>query len=127
MGMQPETVLQNQIRLAISSECRDTVIFRNHSGALKDSRTGRLVTFGLSPGSPDLVGWRTIRITPEMVGTDVAIFCGIEIKTPTGAVREDQRAWLQRLGAAGGLAGIARSIADALDILSGRATLTPTD
>lgn len=127
MGTQPETVLQNQIRLALSSECRDAVVFRNHCGALKDARTGRLVTFGLSPGSPDLVGYKTVEITPDMVGQHVAVFCGIEIKTPTGAVRDDQLAWLQRLEQAGGIAGVVRSVADAVTLLTGRANLPPTD
>lgn len=127
MGTQPETVLQNRIRLAISCECRESTIFRNHCGALKDARTGRLVTFGLSPGSPDLVGWKQVRITPDMVGSDIAIFCGIEIKTPDGVLRDDQRGWLQRLADAGGIAGVARSVADAVSILTDRATLTPTD
>ena len=117
MGVQPETVLQNRIRLALSAECRDVVMFRNHCGALKDSRTGRLVTFGLAPGSPDLVGWKTLQITPDMVGASVAVFCGIEIKTQDGAVRADQVRFLDRLSAAGGIAGVARSVEDAVDLL----------
>ena len=117
MGAQPETVLQNRIRLAISSECRDAVMFRNHCGALKDNRTGRLVTFGLAPGSPDLVGWKELEITADMVGSKVAVFCGIEIKTPDGVVREDQVNFLDRLAAAGGIAGVARSIREAIDLL----------
>jgi hypothetical protein len=117
MGTQPETVLQNQIRLAISSEYRDVVMFRNHCGALKDPRTGRLVTFGLAPGSPDLVGWKTIEITPDMIGSRVAVFCGIEIKTPDGHLRDDQRAFLGRLSASGGVAGVARSVRDAIELL----------
>lgn len=127
MGTQPETVLQNQIRLAISAECRDSTIFRNHCGALKDSRTNRLVTFGLSPGSPDLVGWKTVEITPDMVGQQVAVFCGIEIKTPTGTLRDDQAHWLDRLSKAGGIAGVARSIEDAVVLLTGRANVAPTE
>jgi hypothetical protein len=118
MGVQPETVLQNQIRLAISAQCSDAVMFRNHCGALKDQRTGRLVTFGLAPGSPDLVGWKRVKITPDMVGSEVAVFCGIEIKTPDGHLRDDQRAFLDRLGVSGGVAGVARSVGDAVSLLS---------
>jgi len=127
MGAQPETVLQNQVRLAVSSTCRDVVLFRNHSGALRDSKTGRMVPFGLSPGSPDLVGWKTVEVTPDMVGMQVAVFCGIEIKTPTGRLREDQVRWLQRLDDSGGIAGVARSTGEALDLLSDRVMLPPTD
>lgn len=127
MGVQPETILQNQIRLAVSSACRDVVLFRNHSGALHDSKTGRLVPFGLSPGSPDLVGWKSLMITPDMVGMQVAVFCGIEIKTPTGRLREDQAHWLQRLGNSGGISGVARSVDEAINLLSVRAIVAPTE
>lgn len=117
MGVQPETVLQNRIRLAVSSECRDVVLFRNHSGALKDPRTGRLIAFGLSPGSPDLVGWKTVEITPDMVGQRLAVFCGIEIKMPGFKPRADQANWLERLDDAGGVAGVAHTVSEALNIL----------
>lgn len=127
MGTQPETVLQNRIRLAISSICRDCTIFRNHCGALKDGRTNRLVTFGLSPGSPDLVGWKSVEITPDMVGSRVAVFCGIEIKTPSGTLRDDQANWLHRLADAGGITGVARSVEDAISILTARVNVPQTD
>lgn len=117
MGAQPETILQNMIRLAIGADCPDCTIFRNHCGALKDPRTGRLITFGLSPGSPDLIGWKSIIVTPEMVGTKLAVFCGIEIKTATGRVRPDQRHWLNLLSSSGGIAGVARSVNDTLKLL----------
>jgi len=97
-------------------------MFRNHCGALR-GLDGRMVQFGLHPGSPDLVGWRTIKITPDMVGMRVAIFTGIEIKTPTGKIRADQLHFLDRLRSAGGIAGVARSVAEAVSILTVRATL----
>jgi hypothetical protein len=67
---------------------------------------------GLFPGSGDLIGWRTITITPDMVGKPIAQFLSIEVKTPTGRVRPDQRNWLDQINAAGGLAIIARSVTD---------------
>lgn len=127
MGAQPETVLQNNIRLALSAQCRNATIFRNHCGALVDPRTGRLVQFGLAPGSPDLVGWKTVEITPEMVGRRIAIFCGIEIKTPSGHVRPDQVAFLNRLRVAGGVAGVARSVDDAVSLLTDCASVAHTE
>ena len=117
MGIQPETQIQSAIRLAVSSRCPDVVLFRNQTGALRDPRTGRLIAFGLSPGSPDLVGWRSVLITPEMVGRRFAVFCGIEVKTPTGRVRPDQAHWLDKLDNAGGLAGVARSADAAVELL----------
>lgn len=120
MGIQPETVLQSRIRLAVSAECPDVVMFRNHTGALRDPKSGRLVTFGLAPGSPDLVGWKIVQVTAEMVGQRVAIFCGVEVKTPIGRLRDDQRNFLDRLTAGGGLAGVVRSELDAVQLLGVR-------
>lgn len=118
MGTQPETILQSRIRLALSALCRSATIFRNHCGALKDTRTGRLVTFGLSPGSPDLVGWKTVEISQDMVGHKVAVFCGLEIKTPGERPRPDQQQWLDRLEQAGGIAAVVHSVEEAVAALS---------
>ena len=107
-----ETTLQQQIRLAVGTN-PETRIFRNQVGSLPDPRTGRLVTFGLAKGSADLIGWRTITVTPAMVGTRLAVFTSIEVKTPTGRVRPEQQAWLAVVQGAGGIAGIARSVDDA--------------
>ena len=107
-----ETTLQQQIRLALGTN-PDVRAFRNQVGSLPDPRTGRLVTFGLARGSADLIGWRTITVTPAMVGTRLAIFTSIEVKTPTGRVRPEQHAWLEAVQQAGGIAIIARSVPDA--------------
>lgn len=117
MGVQPETVLQNRIRLAISSSCGDVVMFRNHTGALRDPRTGQMVRFGLAPGSPDLVGWKSVVVTEDMVGQRLAVFCGLEVKIPGGRVREDQVNFLDRLRSAGGVAAVVRSEDEALQTL----------
>lgn len=117
MGVQPETVLQNKIRLAISSQCEDVVMFRNHTGALRDPRTGQMVRFGLAPGSPDLVGWKSVVVTKDMVGQRLAVFCGLEAKIPGGRVREDQVNFLDRLREAGGVAAVVRSEYEALQTL----------
>jgi len=118
-----ETILQQQIRLAVGIN-PDIRIFRNQVGSLPDPRTGRLVTFGLAKGSADLIGWRTVTITQSMVGTRLAIFTSIEVKTPTGRIRPEQQAWLEAVLHAGGLAGIARSVTDAQALLSNLPTYT---
>ena len=112
-----ETDLQQRIRLALGTRS-DLRLFRNQVGQLPDPRTGRPVQFGLARGSADLIGWRTITITPEMVGRQVAVFTSIEVKTLTGRVRPEQHAWLGAVTGAGGIAGIARSVADATQIIS---------
>ncbi len=111
-----ETTLQQQIRLALGSRT-DLRLFRNQVGQLPDPRTGRPVQFGLAKGSADLIGWRTITVTPEMVGQQLAVFTSIEVKTERGHVRPEQHAWERTVSAAGGIAGIARSIQDANDLL----------
>lgn len=105
-----EQQIQQHIRVACSKgDCR---LFRNNTGILKD-QNGRPVQFGLCKGSADLIGWRSITITPEMVGQRIAVFTSIEVKTPTGRVRPEQRQWMDAVQAAGGIAGIARSVEDA--------------
>ena len=116
-----ETDLQQRIRLALGTR-PDARLFRNQVGSLPDPRTGRLVTFGLARGSADLIGWRTIVVTPDMVGRRLAVFTSIEVKTPTGRVRPEQQAWLGVVRGAGGNAGVARSVTDAEVILSNLST-----
>jgi len=111
-----ETHLQQEIRLALGTR-PDLRLYRNNCGSLPDPRTGRLVTFGLARGSADLIGWRTVTITPEMVGQQVAVFTSVEVKTATGRLRPEQEHWLGAVQAAGGIAGVARSIDDARQIL----------
>jgi hypothetical protein len=112
-----ETHLQQEIRLAVGTR-PDLRLYRNNCGSLPDPRTGRLVTFGLARGSADLIGWRTVTITQAMVGTRLAVFTSIEVKTPTGRIRPEQQAWLTAVHQAGGIAGIARSVTDAQALLS---------
>jgi len=110
-----EQRIQQEIRLAISHG--DTKVFRNNTGTLKDAN-GRPVQFGLCKGSADLIGWTTRTVTPDMVGTQVAVFLSIEVKTPTGRLRPEQQQWLNVVQAAGGIAGVARSVEDALRIVT---------
>lgn len=109
-----EAHIQQHIRLLSRGPVR---LFRNNVGRLPDPRTGRLVTFGLAPGSADLIGWRTVEITPEMVGQQIAVFASLEVKSPRGRLRPDQAAWLAAVQAAGGIAGVARSAEEAQQIL----------
>ena len=110
-----EQQIQQQIRLQCS---RGPVrLHRNNTGTLRDAN-GRPVQFGLCKGSADLIGWTTRTITPDMVGQQVAVFTSIEVKTATGRLRPEQQQWLDAVQSAGGIAGVARSVEDALDLLS---------
>lgn len=113
-----ETDIQQRIRLALGTHPQ-VRLFRNQVGQLPDPRTGRPVQFGLARGSADLIGWRTITVTPEMVGQRMAVFTSIEVKTATGRLTPAQRAWMGAVRSGGGIAGIARSVADAVRLLEG--------
>jgi hypothetical protein len=108
-----EQRIQQEIRLAVSKG--DTRVFRNNTGTLRDAN-GRPVSFGLCKGSADLIGWTIRTVTPEMVGQRIAVFTSIEVKTATGRLRPEQQQWLDAVQAAGGIAGVARSVEDALRI-----------
>jgi hypothetical protein len=110
-GGASEQQIQQEIRIACGTG--DTRLFRNNTGTLRD-QNGRPVTFGLCKGSADLIGWKRVTITPEMVGTTVAVFVSIEVKTATGRLRPEQQQWLDAVQAAGGIAGVARSVEDAI-------------
>ena len=93
-------------------------MFRNQVGQLPDPRSGRWVQFGLAKGSSDLIGFKSVDITPEMVVQKIEVFDSIEVKTPTGRTSKPQQNWLTLVKNAGGIGGIARSPEDAMKILS---------
>ena len=110
-----EQQIQQQIRLQCS---RGPVrLHRNNTGTLRDAN-GRPVQFGLAKGSADLIGWTTRTITADMVGQRIAVFTSVEVKTPAGRVSPEQRQWLEAVQTAGGIAGVARSVEDALRIVT---------
>lgn len=92
-------------------------LFRNNCGALKD-QDGRLIRFGVAnPGGSDLIGWRSVTVTPDMVGQKIAVFLAIEVKGERGKTTDAQINFIGRVKADGGLAGIARCVDDALGII----------
>lgn len=111
----PETIIQNEIRLAATEH--GARLFRNNVGILKDARGNRVV-YGLCPGSSDLVGWVSRYITTEDVGQRLALFTAVEVKTPAGRLTAKQRNFLDAVQRAGGLAGVARARDDLAHILS---------
>ena len=48
-----------------------------------------------------------------MVGQKIAVFTSVEVKSSTGRIRPEQQQWLEAVQAAGGIAGVARSVEDA--------------
>lgn len=115
MTKQSEQSIQQHIRLACSHG--PVRLWRNNTGTLKDAN-GRPVQFGLCKGSADLIGWKRVTVTEEMVGSTVAVFTSIEVKTATGRLRHEQQQWLDAVQDAGGIAGVARSVSDAERLLT---------
>lgn len=113
--MASEQTIQQHIRLTCSTGA--TRLFRNNTGTLRDIN-GRPVSFGLCKGSADLIGWTTRTVTQDMVGQQIAVFTSIEVKAATGRIRPEQQQWLNAVQAAGGIAGVARSVGEAMDLLS---------
>jgi hypothetical protein len=112
-----EAAVLQRIRLDLGREPA-LRLFRHNQGALRDA-TGRVVRFGLHRGCPDLIGWRSIVITPEHVGRTLALFVGIEVKAPNGRhpVTPEQAQFISAITQAGGLAGVARNPSEARLIL----------
>lgn len=79
---------------------------------------GRFFHAGLCVGSSDLIGFKSVEVTPEMVGTKVAIFLAPEIKTGTGRVSEEQRNFIKMVSDFGGIAYIATNEVEALEFLN---------
>ncbi len=122
-----EHAIQNEIRLGISGKA---TMFRNNVAVswvgdvteLKDGsvliRNARRLHAGLCEGSSDLIGWRSLIITPEMVGELIAVFSALEVKSKTGRATAGQKNFCDRVIQAGGLAGIVKSLDDAKKALA---------
>jgi hypothetical protein len=101
-GDRESRVLKN-IRAALGRE-PGCFIWRNNTGV----DLARGIRYGLGVGSADLVG----------VVAPYGRFLAIEVKRERGGVvGDDQRAWLALVVRAGGVAGIVRSVEQALRLL----------
>lgn len=77
---------------------------------------------GLIKGGSDLVGWHTVRITPDMIGKRVAVFLAIETKSnPRSGPTPEQLNFINQVNLAGGIAGVARSPETAMALVLGYA------
>lgn len=79
----------------------------------------RPIHVGLCEGSSDLIGWRTIKITPDMVGLSVAIFSAVEVKTNSGRLSSEQRNFIDAVNSAGGIGVVAHSLDEAVKGICG--------
>lgn len=93
-------------------------LFRNNVGKLKDAR-GQWVAYGLCVGSSDLIGWKSITITPEMVGKRVAVFAANEVKIKNRKLTKEQETFLSVVRREGGIALCSYSTEDTTEGLLG--------
>lgn len=91
-----EGKIQDEIRLAASS--LGIVLWRNNVGYAAESR----VTYGLAPGSSDLIG----------IQRGTGRFIAIEVKSARGKLTPEQEAFLALIKNIGGIAIVARSVED---------------
>jgi len=71
-------------------------------------QNARYFDAGLCVGSSDLIGLQSVKITPEMVGTEIAVFVAIEVKLPSGRVQQNQINFLEMVRKLGGKGVICR-------------------
>lgn len=110
---QTEAGVQSLVRL---EGAKNGLLWRNNVGVLQNPETGQPIRYGLANDSKqlneklksgDLIGWQSVLITPEHVGTVIACFTSRECKHPgwvySGTAREiAQRRWAEVVVAAGG-------------------------
>lgn len=111
-----ESQLQSLILLALSEagckvwRCETAGVWVgrviHRTGGSVTLADARMIQAGLTKGGADIIG-----IAPD------GRFLSVEVKTETGRIRPEQEVFLQVVRKAGGIAGVARSVEQALDLL----------
>ena len=101
--MTSEQDILSLIRLALSE--RGIISWRNNTGALKD-KDGRLIRYGLCPGSSDIIG-----IMPD------GRFLAIEVKKPGKNPTPEQLNFIEAVRRHGGIASVVHSPEDLAGLL----------
>ena len=112
---------QGELFNRLMVKLRDFIIFRNHRGkawtgkAHLEKKTNtviiknpRFYEFGLTPGASDMIGWRKITITQDMIGQEFAQFAAIEGKTKYDKLSKEQLIFLNNVKKYGGYAAVAQ-------------------
>lgn len=99
------------------NEQPDITLYRNNRGSIRLDGGG-VLSYGVGPnGAADWIGYKTVTVTPAMVGKKVAIFTAIEAKRPDAKARVEQVEFLLGVTRAGGVSGVASSKDDLEQIL----------
>lgn len=99
--------LMSEILLKIGrGDCR---FWRNNVGQYR-KENGAVIRYGVcNPGGSDYIGFKSIEITPSMVGCTVAVFAAVEVKAPRDTISPEQAKFLHAVRMAGGIVIVARS------------------
>jgi len=121
--MKSENLIQDEIR--IEAKHHAMTLFRNNIGSGWMGQVARnfggeillsaarRVAFGVGgKGGSDLIGWRSIIVTQDMVGKPFAQFTAIEVKNRRGKLSAVQKHFLSIVRDAGGIGLMARSADD---------------
>ena len=128
-----ETDIQNSILIALSQAGH--YCLRVNSGQFWGgevlSHDGQMLLLkhptkimGAVAGTSDIIGCRTVTITPEMVGQQIAQFVALEVKRPGEAPKKHQANYLAIMRGKGAVAGSARSVEEALALVAVPLTTT---
>ena len=90
------------------ARARGITLMRNNCGQY-EAAPGRWVRFGLGVGSSDLIGYRTVN--------GIAQFVAIECKAPGKNATPEQQQFIDDVRAAGGIAGVCRSVEDCEELV----------
>lgn len=114
-----EKEFHDEVRVALQDLGFRT--FRNNNGLYRIVEEGkvRTIKYGLGNGTGDIIGWRSVVVTPEMVGQKVAVFVSAEGKQGAGTMNKDQKMFAIAVRAAGGIAFEYRSAEDAVEKAGG--------
>lgn len=99
----------------------DTRLFRLNAGTAWQGssirREGRFLILsdprpfhGAPEGFPDLAGWTSVVLTPDMVGQTLAVFTGVEVKTAGVRMSREQGIFRRVLEGMGGRFKIIREV-----------------
>ena len=112
----PETTLMHKIMHALSE--RGCLVFRNNTGlawqgqkiheqaGVVTLKNPRMIRFGLCVGSSDIIGW-----------TRDGRFLAVEVKVGKGRQTKEQAAFIEAVRAGGGVAGVVRSVEEAIELV----------
>lgn len=111
------TEKQVERNLILEASKLGMILFKNEVG-FAITKDGRPIHFGLCKGSSDLIGWKSIKITEDMVGKNLAVFCAVEVKKDKyGHYRatKEQKRFIEAVLNAGGFGVVADCREDLID------------